>query len=1165
MKEVGRSVHSIDVVKKKSSSGCLIIKKKVADGVGGVQGFSDSSSRKLYYSAKEKKRPRPIRSDSESSDEFTEPYRQKLDNFHNGSSFSNRGFMGNRESEIEKRVNNGINMHEFDEYNGFHERMNRKDVNDQRHGLKLHWQSGDLKNSASGSSRLIDDKRREFLHDKRNAILGGNSSRPIHGIKSGYKMEDDKSHLPLHYREVSDEPIRLQGKNGVLKVMVKKHKQMSVPHQSYNHHPEVEEWKESRPVVYKKKQPNISHKSHDHWEGPNRKKTAMESSSLHSASRHPEKPVSFKNQVKGEVDLDLERPVLDDSDTSLPIKPSAEKMVKIEKRITPQTKKVTPVKGKESKVKRGSGTEKQLLREKIRSMLLGAGWTIDYRPRRNRDYLDAVYINPTGTAYWSIIKAYEALQKEEQKDHSQVGGEFTPLPVETLSKLTRQTRKKIEREMKKKKRDEGNNNGDADDSNDNYYVETAKQEKAAAKRSVGLGREYDSQIPQGQKSRKLGRCVLLVRSEGKSSENDRFVSYSGKRTILSWLIDSGTVEMSEKVEYMNRRKTRVMQEGWITKDGIHCGCCSKILSVLKFELHAGSKLKQPYLNIFGQSGKSLMQCQIDAWNKQGELERKGFYAVDVDGDDPNDDTCGLCGDGGDLICCDGCPSTFHQSCLGIKMLPQGDWHCPNCSCKYCETEAGVRTESQLLACCLCEKKYHESCSLEMNEKPVDLTDPNLSFCGQKCLEVYSQLQKLLGAKHEVGSGFSWSLIRRSDLPPDASSMELSQRVECNSKLAVALSVIDECFVPVLDRRSGINLIHNVVYNCGSNFNRLSYSGFFTAILERGDEMICAASIRIHGTQLAEMPFIGTRHMYRRQGMCRRLLSAIESVLSSLHIEKLIIPAIAEHMHTWTDVFGFKPLEETHRQEMRSINMLVFPGTDMLQKPLIPEKGSSLHKIRLELELESNIPKADKSESSSPDVKESRQRIAPSDSGSQDASDATLSISSVKVDFRFPVPERKPNVISDSDVQLDGDDTVMQNGEESTENFAISVAIPMKKGVRGGNETTNGIADADSKVEGFALQNGSVTSITKTGGVNSVNPCEVMGKESVSVSMDSDSSKELTDVQDDGIDDAIPIDAISLNVSLEPKPQLSGMESLPSVPNSAANIAELIQFSTGKEK
>ncbi|KAI3788765.1 hypothetical protein L2E82_01540 [Cichorium intybus] len=1180
MKEVGRSVHSVDVVKKKSSSGCLIIKKKVADGVRGVH-VSESLSRKLYYSTNEKKRPRVIRSDSESSDEFTEPYRQQADRFHNGSSYSNRGFMENRESETERKVTSRIHVNQFDEYNGFHERMNRKDANDHRHGVKLHWQGGDPNNSASGSSRKFEDKRREFLHDNRNTILGGKSNRPTHGIKSGYKMEDNKSHLPLKYREVSNEPIRLQGKNGVLKVMVNKHKQMSVPHQSYDP-VEVEKWKESRPEVYKKKQHNMSHKSHDHWEGPIRKKPAMEPS-LYSASRHPEKPVSFKSKEKVEVDLDLEKPVLDDSDTSLPIKPikpssvrhlSTEKMVKSDKRLTPQTKKVTPVKVKETKVKRGSGTEKQLLREKIRSMLLSAGWTIDYRPRRNRDYLDAVYINPTGTAYWSIIKAYEALQKEGQ-DHSQIGGEFTPLPVETLSKLTRQTRKKMEREMKKKKREEGNS---GDDSNDNYSKERV------AKRSIG----HDSDTLQGQKSRKLGRCILLVRSEGKkSSENDRFVSYSGKRTLLSWLIDSGTVETSEKVQYMNRRQTHVMQEGWITKDGIHCGCCSKILTVLKFELHAGSKLRQPYLNIFGQSGKSLMQCQIDAWNKQGELERKGFYSVDVDGDDPNDDTCGLCGDGGDLICCDGCPSTFHQSCLGIKMLPQGDWHCPNCSCKYCEmaymnsTEGGVRSESPLFKCCLCEKKYHESCSLEMDEKTMGPTDPNLSFCGQKCLQLHSDLQKLVGVKHELGSGFSWSLIHRTDLPSDASSMELSQRVECNSKLAVALSVIDECFIPVLDRRSGINLIHNVVYNCGSNLSRLNYSGFLTAILERGDEMICAASIRIHGTQLAEMPFIGTRHMYRRQGMCRRLLSAIESALSSLHIEKLIIPAIAEHMHTWTGVFGFNSLKESHKQEMRSMNMLVFPGTDMLQKPLIPGKSSPLDKTRIKPE--SNIPKAERSESRSPDVKEPRQKIAHSDSGSQDANGATLSIGSVKNTIQIPVPTRKSEVFCDSDVHFDGDDTIMQNGEEGSEVFANSDAIPAKKALQDGNETNNRIADSNCKVEGSALQNGNVTSATKTSGsglfppkdhvFSSANTKELAGNGSVSVSTDSDSDsdsstdsdsdEELIDVQNGESADAIPIESHVLNktISLDiHEPEPSGMESLP-----AANIAELVQFSTEKEK
>ncbi|KAI3803973.1 hypothetical protein L1987_32139 [Smallanthus sonchifolius] len=1052
MKDIGRSVHSLDVVKKKSSSGCLIIKRKVADG--------DSSSRSLFNSMKEKKRPRLIRSGSESSDEFTEPYIQKIDRSGDRLAFSNGSFMANRELEIQKRGSDGM---EFDEYDGFNERRIRKDVYEHNHRLISHWQDGDRVVSGNGSSsrRRICENQRDFVRDSRNTILDAKVNRFNHGDRSHYIMEDDK------YQQVYDAPIRLQGKNGVLKVMVKKHKPISVPFQSYDA-AQPEERKESRPVLYKKKQLNASHKIHDQWEVSNKNKAVM-GSSMYPGSK---KPVLSKSQEKS------------DSDASLPVKSSRvlhssnERLVESEKKLSPQINNVAPVKGKETKVKRGSGTEKQLLREKIRSMLLSAGWTIDYRPRRNRDYLDAVYINPSGTAYWSIIKAYEALQKEG-KDHSQVGEEFTPLPDETLSKLTRQTRKKIEREMIKKRKDEDKSletnkrrltKASQDSGND--YTETVN------KMNFGI----NSHMVQEHRSNKLGRCALLIRSAGKKSENDRFVPYSGKRTLLSWLMDSGTVQMSEKVQYMNRKQTRVMQEGWITKEGIHCGCCSKILTVLKFELHAGSKLRQPFLNIFVQSGKSLTQCLIDAWNNQGELERKGFHAVDGDGDDPNDDTCGLCGDGGDLICCDGCPSTFHQSCLGIQMLPQGDWHCPNCSCKYCEMaiEAGVKTESTLLVCSLCEKKYHESCSLEM-DNPIDIIDPSLSFCCHKCQQLYNNLQKLAGVKHELDSGFSWSLIHRSDVsssPDTCSSIEISQRVECNSKLAVALSVIDECFVPIIDRRSGIKMIHNVVYNCGSNFSRLNYSGFFTAILERADEIICAASIRIHGTQLAEMPFIGTRLTYRRQGMCRRLLSAIESALASFHVEKLIIPAVAEQMNTWTDAFGFSPLDESHKQEMRSMNMLVFPGTDMLQKPL--------DKTNIEII---------KSEPISPDDKDLIGKIARTDSDS-DSQD-----SSVKNDTRLPVLVK--------DVHLDSIEAekVAQDAdsESKVEGFSVPIcnSIPpedrdfvLQDNALLSKESDSVDAKSDSHVE---------ESVSK-------NPGLLAGMESVSASTDSDSISKIIDVQ-----------------------------------------------------
>uniref|UniRef100_A0A8C9BWK9 Autoimmune regulator n=1 Tax=Phocoena sinus TaxID=42100 RepID=A0A8C9BWK9_PHOSS len=46
----------------------------------------------------------------------------------------------------------------------------------------------------------------------------------------------------------------------------------------------------------------------------------------------------------------------------------------------------------------------------------------------------------------------------------------------------------------------------------------------------------------------------------------------------------------------------------------------------------------------------------------------------------NEDECAACRDGGELLCCDGCPRAFHLACLTppLHQIPSGTWRCSSC-------------------------------------------------------------------------------------------------------------------------------------------------------------------------------------------------------------------------------------------------------------------------------------------------------------------------------------------------------------------------------------------------------------------------------------------------------------------------------------------------------
>ncbi|CAD6342779.1 unnamed protein product [Miscanthus lutarioriparius] len=265
----------------------------------------------------------------------------------------------------------------------------------------------------------------------------------------------------------------------------------------------------------------------------------------------------------------------------------------------------------------------------------------------------------------------------------------------------------------------------------------------------------------------------------------------------------------------NPENNEVLKDGWVTWDGILCSCCIKTLSISDFKAHAMISLPRSSLNLCLQFGKSLTLCQIEAWNAEYMDRRSNACSRKVEAADENDDTCGFCGDGGELLCCDNCPSTYHQSCLSVKELPDDSWYCHNCICRICGcpiSEKEISSFSAILKCLQCGAAHHDTC-VETGATAFEEMDSDEWFCGTSCKEIYLGLHGCVGVESSLGDGLSWTILRCNSGGQKLHSIQkIAHVIECNSKLAVALALMEECFAKMVDTRTGIDMIPHVMYN-----------------------------------------------------------------------------------------------------------------------------------------------------------------------------------------------------------------------------------------------------------------------------------------------------------------------------------------------------------------
>uniref|UniRef100_A0A8B9F4G9 Autoimmune regulator n=1 Tax=Amazona collaria TaxID=241587 RepID=A0A8B9F4G9_9PSIT len=136
-------------------------------------------------------------------------------------------------------------------------------------------------------------------------------------------------------------------------------------------------------------------------------------------------------------------------------------------------------------------------------------------------------------------------------------------------------------------------------------------------------------------------------------------------------------------------------EGILTKHTLEPGS-SKAGSKAGDELYAAATCEEPGARSRSNSHPDWSWC---VWCRAGDARGKADGGDRLRGPSPeNEDECAVCGDGGELICCDGCPRAFHLACLvpPLPRVPSGTWQCGSCVAAAAESsglqEANVAVE-----------------------------------------------------------------------------------------------------------------------------------------------------------------------------------------------------------------------------------------------------------------------------------------------------------------------------------------------------------------------------------------------------------------------------------------------------------------------------------------
>eukprot|EP00793_Prasinoderma_coloniale_P003339 PRCOL_00005974-RA len=431
-------------------------------------------------------------------------------------------------------------------------------------------------------------------------------------------------------------------------------------------------------------------------------------------------------------------------------------------------------------------------------------------------------------------------------------------------------------------------------------------------------------------------------AQGNSSRRDPFVESVGS-----------DIAENEQLRYVDCTSGRTLLEGCRRGIGILCGCCSRIVTPSTFEAHAhtragGARLRAAYDCIICEDGRSLRQVVADRERRLGKSGTgaaaaasaaaararapvRGARSGSRSRGRPRKDrqAAGKVSDGKSLP---GLVERCRRLAADLDIVQGG---CVLCRASDFDLDSfGPRT---MMVCDQCEREFHVGCLSRFGRADLKALPEGEWFCSADCAAISASLQAQVeadvGTQSVLPGDSRWAehtftVLRGTSDAGEAGALAPNPARE--KILSAALRIITSSFDPITDLSSGKDLLPLMVYS--RSLSDHDFTNMMCFVVSHRGKPVCAATVRVFGRRLAEMPLVATDVRARRQGHCRALVLAVERVLAAAGVEKLGLPAAPTAVGTWVHGFGFSEMSLEERKFARSeLRMMHFPGSTLLAK------------------------------------------------------------------------------------------------------------------------------------------------------------------------------------------------------------------------------------------